>query len=282
MVFPLAALLCGLLSNQPVQKKDPPPAATKPAADNIRLTNSRLTYGEFGAVRADAKFLPGDIFFMAFDIEGIKVAPNGKVAFNMGMELVDAKGAAVFKQPPVEREEFLTLGGDRMPARAYVSLSAQQAPGPMICKMTVTDRSTGAVKTVEQKFEVVPKAFGIIGAYLSTDQEGKITAPPVGVVGQSLWVHFAAINFERDTLRKQPIVDLELIAYEKGKPILEKPLKISVDDKVNADDLILPVQLLLPLSRAGEFTIELKATDTLAKKTSKITMPLRVLGAVDR
>ena len=39
----------------------------------LTLSNPRITYGELGSTRPDAKLLPGDIFFLSFDIDGIKV-----------------------------------------------------------------------------------------------------------------------------------------------------------------------------------------------------------------
>lgn len=38
-----------------------------------------------------------------------------------------------------------------------------------------------------------------------------------------------------------------------------------------------PGQFVLPLNRAGKFTIELKATDLLSNKTSQVSFPLTVL-----
>src|SRR5579862_9260230 len=50
-----------------------------PAQGALTLSGARVTYGELGAARPDLKFLPGDIFFVGFDIDGIKVDESGKV-----------------------------------------------------------------------------------------------------------------------------------------------------------------------------------------------------------
>ena len=73
-----------------------------------------------------------------------------------------------------------------------------------------------------------------------------------------------------------------MIASEKGKPILKKPVKFNIDEKVGIDIVVLPVQFLVPLNRPGDFTIELKVTDKVSKKVSAVTLPLRVSSATDR
>src|SRR4029077_12919114 len=95
----------------------------------LALRNPRITYGELGSPRPDNKLLPGDIFFLSFDIDGIKVSPEGRVKYGMAMEVTDSSGKSIFKQMPVERDDFLPLGGNKLPARAYVSVGPDQAPG---------------------------------------------------------------------------------------------------------------------------------------------------------
>src|SRR5262249_53249488 len=46
-------------------------------AGGLSITNIRTTYGELGAVRTDTKYLPGDLFFVAFDVEGLTLSPDG-------------------------------------------------------------------------------------------------------------------------------------------------------------------------------------------------------------
>jgi hypothetical protein len=40
-------------------------------ADGLKLANVRASYGPFGVARKDDKVLPGDTFFLEFDIEGL-------------------------------------------------------------------------------------------------------------------------------------------------------------------------------------------------------------------
>src|SRR5262249_14042779 len=262
----------------------------------LTLSNPRVTYGELGSPRPDNKLLPGDIFFLSFDIEGIKVSPEGRVKYGMAMEVIDSAGKSIFKQMPVERDDFLPLGGTKLPARAFVSVGVEQAPGTYTCKVTVSDLSEkdkAASKSLEQKFEVLPRGFGIVQLYTAADMKGEIPAPLVGVAGQSMFVHFAVINFERDKDSKssdkdakggQPNITIEMVVYDQTKkPTLDKPTIKQVPDeadgKVDEKVVGVPMRFLVPLNREGGFLIELKATDNISKKTSKMYLPLRVCPA---
>jgi hypothetical protein len=250
---------------------------TPAQASSLTLSNAHATFGELGPTRPDVKLLPGDIFFVSFDIDGIKVDDGGRVAYSMAMEVMDKNGKAIFKQQPVERNDFLPLGGTKLPARAFVSVGLDQEPGTCTCRVTVTDKSSKAAQTLEKTFEVVPKGFGLVQVYATSDPKGEIPAPAGGVAGQAIWVHFAAVGFQRDNKTKQPNVSFEMLVVNKdGTPALPKPMTELVDKGVEPGDSGIPMRLLLPLNRVGDFTLELKATDTLAKKTSKVTLPIHV------
>src|SRR5207253_753267 len=82
----------------------------------LELTNIRPTYGLMGPARPDNKLLPGDFFFVSYDIENIKVdGKTGKVLYSMGMECVDSKGKTQYKQEPRDLESVNSLGGSRLP-----------------------------------------------------------------------------------------------------------------------------------------------------------------------
>jgi hypothetical protein len=264
--------------------------ALSPAqAGEMKLGNPRITYGELGSNRPDNKLQPGDIFFLSFDIEGIKVNEAGRVKYGMAMEVTDSGGKSIFKQMPVERDDFLPLGGTRLPARAFVSVGVDQPPGMYTCKVTVSDmadKDKAVTKSLEQKFEVMARGFGIVQLYTSSDSEGKIPAPLVGVAGQAMFVHFALVDFERDKNPKsiQPNLTIEMIVYDKDRqPTLAKPtvkqIPDEADGKVDEKVVGVPMRFLVPLNREGGFLIELKATDNISKKSTKVYLPLRVFPA---
>lgn len=263
-------------------------ATTPGQAGGMAITNPRITYGELGSVRPDNKFLPGDIFNVSFDIENIKVGPTGRVKYGMSMEVVDAAGKVILpKEAPVERDDFLPLGGTKLPARAFVAIGIDQPPGMYTCKVTVSDlaeKDKAVTKTLDSVFEVLPRGFGIVQLYTAADLKGEIPAPLVGVAGQAMFVHFVLVEFGRDGSTKQPSLTIEMIVYDKDrKPTLAEPTTKQIPDeadgKVDEKVLGIPMRFLVPMNREGGFLIELRATDNVTKKTSKVFLPLRVFPA---
>ncbi len=112
---------------------------TPAQAGQLELKNVRVTYGILGQERKDTNYLPGDMVVLAFDIEGLKVAADGKVQYSMSMELIDKAGKSVFKKDPQEMLTVNTLGGGRLPSFALTEIGTDTAPGTYTMNVVVND-----------------------------------------------------------------------------------------------------------------------------------------------
>jgi len=253
-------------------------ALTPAQAGGLQITNVRTTYGELGAIRTDTNYLPGDLFFLAFDVEGLTIGPDGKVSYEMAMQVL--KGTKEIIPPkPAARDEYLLLGGSKLPSRAYVILEPNQEPGTYTCKLTVTDRVSKATKTLEKSFAVLPKAFGLVGLYTSADDKGEHPAPPIGIVGQNLHVHALVIGFGRNRMQ-QPDGQVELRIYDEAKKLtIQQPMVAAFPAALGPMEELVTFHLLLPFNREGKFTAELTATDKVTNKTSKVIFPITITAA---
>jgi hypothetical protein len=249
-------------------------------AGKFYLSNPRLTHGLLGPVRTDTKFLPGDSLYLAFEIDGIKVDEAGKAHYSMGLEVATSKGKVQFKQEPRNLEAIVPLGGARLPGHAHLDLGVEQPAGDYTLKVTVTDRLTKNSEVLSRNFQVLPKGLGLVRLRLTGDEEGDTPLPAVGVTGQSPYVQCGLVGFERDKSKKQPHLALEVrILDEKGKPTLPKPFTNVIDQNVPEKQLAIPIKFQVPLNRPGKFTIEMKATDQLSKKTAQLSFPYNVIDA---
>jgi hypothetical protein len=255
----------------------------QPAGD-LKLTNVRLTVGELGPPREGAKLLPGDVLFVAYDIEGLPIDNEGVARYQMAMEVTDSAGKLIFKQDPRELADFVPLRGNRMPARAYITVGLDQPPGGYVCKVKVTDPKTKAVGQLETKFEVLKKDFAVLAVYASHDPKGEISAPTAGQVGQTLYVQFSIAGFERDAKTKQPNVEIEFQLFDdKNQPTLGTPRKHIQDNmspqQVKDGDGAFALQFPLFLNRPGKYVVQMKATDRVTKKESTYRLPVTIAPA---
>jgi hypothetical protein len=252
-----------------------------PAQGGIQITNDRLTFGgEFGPTRPDNRFLPGDLFYMAFNIEGLKQDSQGKVSYVMGMVVTDdATQKVIFESKPAEQPIILPLGAQRLPCRAFLLLGLD-LKGNYTCRLTVSDKATGVSKLIEKKFIVLDPMFGIVAFHTTFDREGSLAAPLSGIAGQSLWLHFVTVGFARDPQSKQPHNQVEMRVYDlrNGQPTTGEPLVYEIKNGVKDDVSGLDWDLPLPLNQPGRYRVQLVAIDKLASNRPpyKITFDLEV------
>lgn len=246
-------------------------------AGPLKLENARITYGFLGAERPSAKLLPGDAFFVSFDIDNLKVGEDGKVLYSMGMQLTNKDGKVQFKREPKDLEAYNSLGGARLPAFAVTEIGGDTPPGEYTLSVTVTDRAAKASETLTKRFEVMPLEFGIVRFNMTYDFKGEVSAPPLAVPGQTFWVNFALVGFELDAKKKQPNLSVELrVLDENDRPTLSKAITGEANEVMEQFKKFVPMQFVLNLNRAGKYRLELTAKDMVGGKMAKQIMAFTV------
>jgi hypothetical protein len=251
-------------------------------AQTLELKNVRTTYGLMGETRKNDKFLPGDVLFVAFDIAGLEVKPNGGVQYSIGRELtMKGKKKPEFKEELRDYDAELNLGGTTLPASVYYPITPDAVSGEYTLKVTVKDRQTKKEKVLEKTFEVLSTKLGLVQVFLTSSRGDPV--PPVAVPGQRIYVHYTLVGFKLSKEKQQPHVTFEMIVQDDaGKPTVKKAYK--GDIKMAQKDTpgmmeFLPRQL--DLNKPGKYKIVLKATDNLSKETVEQTMNLTVLDTAN-
>jgi hypothetical protein len=246
-------------------------------AGQLELKNVRATYGILGPERADTQLLPGDVFIVAFDIEGLKVSDQGKVLYSMGMKLTrKGKDKPEFEKAPQDLEVVNTLGGTRLPSFAQAVIGTDTEPGEYTMDVTVKDRAANKTQALSRKFEVVANKLGFVRLQFS--YENGLQAPPMAVAGQTLLLNFAVVGFGLDKTKQQPNLAVDMtILDESGKPTLEKPFSGAATEVTEEFRKIIPMQFILHMNRSGKFKCVLKATDKHTGKTVEQPIDLTIV-----
>jgi hypothetical protein len=247
-------------------------------SDQLSFLNVRSVSGFFGPERPTDKLLPGDVYLLVFDIAGFKFDADGKISYRMAMQVTDSRGKVQFGHEPQDREAFNSLGGNRVPASAFIEVRFDQPPGEYTLNLTVTDRTSKASQKLTRKFEVLPKAFGVVQLITTIDPQRTRAVPPTGVIGEFRYVNCAVVGFERDTVKKQPNIVVEMRILDETGTQVSKPRTEEINEDVPENAGLIPTQSFpIALNRPGRFTIELQATDRVTKKTAKVSLPLTSL-----
>jgi hypothetical protein len=247
-----------------------------PAESGLALTHVRATHGLLGPERADETLAPGDMLFVCFDIEGIRIADDGKVRYSMAMELSDSAGKVVFRQAAKERDASASLGGSSVPAYARLDVGLDTPPGDYQLKILVKDLASGREQSLTRNLKVSAKDFALVRTTVTMDMDARYPAA-VFASGQGVWVQSSAVGFTRAGDGKKPDVVFEMrVLDDAGKPTLGKAAT-GTPPKDLPDNLSgLPMAFPLTLNRPGKFTVEVLATDRVSGKKSRITLPILV------
>ena len=249
-------------------------------AGELKLSNVRFTIGEMGPTRKDNRFLPGEIVYIGYDIVGLTIDTDGTARYRMAMEISDMAGKVYFQEKPRDLIDFVPLRGQVLPARAFVTVGLDQPPGQYVCKVTVTDTTTKATDTLTARFEVLKPDFGIVAVHPTLDPQRQIPAPTTAFVGQTLFINFSVVGFQRDNKTRQPNTLNEYqVLDERGAPLLAKAISQVVDGGLDPTVPIYTLQFPLFLNRPGRFTARISVTDRLSRKSVSFELPVTVLPA---
>jgi len=254
-------------------------------AGDLKLSNARTTYGILGQKRTDTKLLPGDILFLSFDIENLKVKDDGVIQYSIGMELYSKKEKkVVFTQEPEDSQSINSLGGSRRPAFAMTQIGVDTPAGDYTITVKVKDRASGKSAEFSKDFQVMPLQFGFTRVGFGNDTGGP--APPVAVAGQTLIINFALVGFELKKPKdakdpkapEQPNLLVEMRLLEDGtKPTVPKPFSFEVKEVKEEFRRLAQMQYFAQLNRPGKFKVEITATDLNSGKKATQTLDLTVL-----
>lgn len=244
----------------------------------LTLSKGSFTYWLLGTPRPNNEFLPGDVVYIAFDMENAKADAVGQVQYSMGIKVSDARGKKIFESETGNLTALNILGGNTVQCFARVDVGLDQPPGDCVIEVTVTDRTAKVSQKLQQKFKVLPAGFGVVRVGMSHDERGVMPSPALGVPGETIWLRFWACGFQRDKAKKQPQLGLEIrIVDEDGKATLPKPINEEINMDVPEAERMYPITIPLNLNRPGKFTAQLKVTDKLTKKSEEVSVPLTVV-----
>lgn len=249
--------------------------AAAPAQTGLSLTHVRSTHGLLGPERQNDTLAPGDMLFVCFDIEGIRIDNEGKVRYSMAIELSDSSGKVVFRQTPKEQEARASLGGASVPAFARLNVGLDTPRGDYQMKITVKDLASSRQQSLTRDLKVLAKDFALVRTTVTLDTEAHYPAA-VFACGQGVWVQSSAVGFGQGRDKKPNVVFEVRVLDDSGRPTLAKAVT-GTPPKDLPDNLSgLPMAFPLTLNRPGKFTVELQASDLVGGKKFKMSFPIVV------
>ena len=254
-------------------------------AQGLTVAGDQPTLGLLGPKRAAGALLPGDTYTLALDVAGLNTDAEGRFRYAVMLRLEDSAGKVLYLDTQDVGPLGNALAGGKIRHSVQIATALDQPPGDYTLKITAVDRGTKAgaaapEASLQKKFSVQKPELGLVRPQITADEGGKVPAPPLGIRGQTLHYSVVVVGFEADK-SGQGNLQVELSAQdERGQTLAAKPISAEFRD-IPKETKYLPLRLDLPLTRAGQFKVQLKATDLVTKKSTMLTLPLKVLDPVE-
>jgi len=180
-------------------------------ASAVEIKNIRPCYGPpLGATRTNLKLVGGDVLFITYDIEGLKLDDKtGRVGYQTSLEVLDPQQKSVTKSDTTN-EAIPHLGGNCMPGDITIQTVPSQPTGKYTIRLTITDQNAKDKATKDINFELIPAEFALVG----------IVAPSAGFPGQNYVTQFGVVNLKLDA-KDSPNAEVTMkVSDDKGKAVM--------------------------------------------------------------
>jgi hypothetical protein len=248
-------------------------SSVAPQPTKLAVVSAEPRYGRLGPARKDWTYLPFDLLNAHLEAAGMATDAEGLIDVEGAIEFFAPDGAAVTKKPFKLRERP-PVG--RLPIDVMQEIPPQ--PGDYRLQVTVHDRRNDARTVWQQAVVVRPAEPAIVAPEFFRDAEAKVPAAASGKVGETLYLEFRFIGFDRSQDRIDTAMTLQLID-DQGKPILAKPVR-SVFKSDDADivrrNQVVTYFAKIPLPRAGQATVRATVFDLLGGESAKLDLPLTI------
>jgi hypothetical protein len=242
---------------------------------DVRLEETRLTFGPLGPTRPSTKVLPGETLHVEFVVSGITKDEDGRVNASLAAALVDEKGKKLGVLPATSAKSFLALGGTTVTNQVSFDLPGGFPAGKYRVRAVLRDLLTGKEVLAEQPVEVVPRAFGAVCLRFANDAEGATPAGGNLTVNQQFFIVGRAVGFARKDNRIYVVGKVQIRDSE-GRKTMPQPTSFTVDQPAPEDLTHVAFNFSLIANRPGRFTVQVELRDEIAKTTAVYELPLVV------
>lgn len=251
-----------------------------PASAKLEIVNIKAAYGPLGPDRKEQtkiEVYPTEQLFFRYMVAGASVDDKGNIKGTFQVKVLDTDGKVQLDdKSPVQG--LLALGGGTFPGVARVNFAPTVPPGKYRVLVTFTDSKRDETVSFEREVTVKPAAFAVINPQFFHDSQGKIAAPAGGHVNQTLFFRTQLIGFDHSQKKIETKMSLQVLDKD-GKELMPQAL-VAKAGTTDADEAAKATSLNyngnLALNRAGDFTLRIVYTDEVAKKETKLELPIKV------
>jgi hypothetical protein len=240
------------------------------------------------AVGDRVSFVPGETIYLRFDVENYTVNKDQGTAVSWVVEASDPKGVPI--APPAQGKKEATLqpeDKDWLPRiRQAIEVPSPAPGGTYQVHIRVTDEISNATASAETKFSVSGPELPSVSAltirnfgFYRSEQEPQPLATPVFRSGDNMFARFQIVGYQ---YAKGNAIDFTYgisilgpagnVMYNQDPAVEEKSASFYPKPYVDANMSL----SLNPGTKAGEYTLVIKANDKVGNQTAEIRKPFQI------
>lgn len=267
------ALACGVLWSMAAGQA----AAAEP---KLEIRKFQLVYGDFGPVRDDASYYPGERLCCRYDVHGCSENEAGRMELEVTCQLTDANGKvrSAFSNT-IKAESWKNSPGFAR-VRSFEAFAGDCRPGRYQFELLVEDKLGGQEARLAHEVTIKPVALALVSPRFFYDARRQCPAPLSGLIEQTLYLDVDVIGEDRTQGKAALAYSLELLDAS-GSNVLRNvaPQEAQIDDAAFIQDRNRRpvIHWTLPLKQAGRYTLRLTLVDQMAGNQARLELPLEVL-----
>lgn len=246
----------------------------------LEIRNFHLVYGQFGPVRPDAAFYPGERLGCRYDLHGCAADEQGRSEVEVTIQLIDAKGKvrAAFSNVVKSQSWKNSKGFARV--WSFHLFADDCRPGKYQFELSIEDKLSQREAKLSQEVVVEPLELAVVSPRFYHDARHECPAPLSGLVDQTIHASFDIVGEDRSQGKVLLVHSFEILDDERNNILLDsKPQEAQLDDpEFIRDRSRRPViRAAFPLRKAGRYTLRLTVFDQNAGAKAQLELPLEVL-----
>lgn len=249
-------------------------AAASAAYPQISVKDIEARYGQYGPERIKLEYHHREQVCLRFLITGAKTDELGLTDIQLAIELIAPDGTQVGEASKRRRDPLAF--GNSFPEVITFDLPSSFPAGVYKISSQVTDNHTGQAASFERSFRLLPETFTITPPEFFYDSERRLDAPAGGLVNQRLHFRSVLIGFQRAEGKVSVTTRFQVL-----EAATRRAIKPSFRELHHAAYPLLPPDSFevtgdIALHQAGDFLLQISATDGLSGEEICLEVPLRV------
>ncbi len=243
----------------------------------LEIHDGQACYGLSGPARDPAVYYPpSDALMYRYRLTGL-AGKGGQVDFVVALKLVDTQGQVVLQgtDPTKVRP---ALGAACYWGFTQLPMTTALPPGEYTVVVTATDNVSHERASFRRKVRLASGGPAIAQVRVTQDPQSTIPAGTTCTVGQGVYVKVLVVGLDASPGKVELDQDIAVIDSTSKEVIWSEQRQLAEEAPPHANPKATIMMAINGLTRAGDFTLRVRATDGNTHKTATYEVPLHVLA----